>query len=89
MVTLEHITLSELQSILPALHLPANARLTITFEEPTAAVEVLKRKKAIEAMKKLKGSGNGNLVTVLLEERFGDSETDTSAGIESIKSGVH
>ena len=34
--------------------------------------EVLRRKKAIAAMKKLKGSGNGDLVSVLLEERRKD-----------------
>jgi hypothetical protein len=32
----------------------------------------LKRKRAIEAMQKLRGSGNGNLVNALLKEREKD-----------------
>jgi hypothetical protein len=35
--------------------------------------EVLRRKKAIAAMKKLRGSGNGNLLDVLLEDRQKDN----------------
>jgi hypothetical protein len=52
--------------------LPLDTRLTISFEDTEAAVEVLKRKKAIDAMSKLKGSGSGKLVAVLLEERRKD-----------------
>ncbi|MEK7275227.1 MAG: hypothetical protein AAB296_01655 [Candidatus Desantisbacteria bacterium] len=68
MSTVAYTTLSELQS----LNLPLQTRLAITFEDTETALEVLKRQNVIEAMKKLKGSGNGNLVTVLLEERKRD-----------------
>ena len=72
MSTLEHITISELQSILKEINLPLDTRITISFEDAKAALKVLKRKKAIDAMKKLKGSGTGNLVSVLLTERQQD-----------------
>lgn len=72
MSTLEHITLSELQSILKEINLPLDTRITISFEDTKAALEVLKRKKAIDAMKKLKGSGTGDLVSILLAERQQD-----------------
>jgi len=38
--------------------------------------KVFKQQKAIEAMKKLKGSGNGNLVSALLTEREKEIRTD-------------
>ncbi len=72
MSTLAHITLSEFQSLLHTVKLPSDTRLTITFEDQRSAVKILKRKRALEAMRKLKGSGNGNLVTVLLKEREED-----------------
>jgi len=71
MTTLENITVSEFKSWLNRTHLPAKTRLTVTFEEPTTA-EISKRKKATDAMQKLRGSGNGNLVIALLEEREKD-----------------
>jgi len=69
MSTIEHVTLAELQDLLHSLQLPPNTRLTIKFEDTQAAQKALKRHRAIKAMKKLKGSGNGNLVTALLAER--------------------
>jgi hypothetical protein len=69
MSTIEHVTLSELQDLLQSLQLPPETRLTVKFEDAQAVEKALKRQKAIEAMKKLKGSGNGNLVTALLTER--------------------
>ena len=72
MSTLEHITLSELQSILKDIRLPLDTRITISFDDAKAALKVLRRKKAIDAMQKLKGSGTGNLVSVLLKERQKD-----------------
>ena len=72
MSTLKHITLSELQSILKDINLPLDTRLTVSFEDAEAAVEALKRKKAIDAMNELKGSGTGKLVRILLEERQKD-----------------
>ncbi len=69
MSTLEHVTLSELQDLLQSLQLPPDTRLTVKFENAQAVEKALKRQKAVEAMKQLKGSGNGNLVTALLTER--------------------
>ncbi len=69
MSTIEHVTLSELQELLHSLQLPPDTRLTVKFEDAQAVQKALKRQKAIEAMKKLKGSGNGNLVAALLAER--------------------
>jgi len=69
MSAIEHVTVSELQDLLQSLKLPPETRLTIKFEDGQAAQKALKRQKAIEAMRKLKGSGNGNLVSALLTER--------------------
>ncbi len=69
---LEHITLRELGTILDELKLPEETRLTIIFEDQDMGLKALKRKKALEAMKRLKGSGNGNLVNALLRERKAD-----------------
>jgi hypothetical protein len=60
MTTLENITLSEFKSWLNRARLPAKTRLTVTFEDQ-AVIEILKRNSATEAMKKLRGSGNGKL----------------------------
>ncbi|MFQ5709344.1 MAG: hypothetical protein ACE5HO_17945 [bacterium] len=72
MSTLSSITLSELKSLLRSLKLPSDTKLSVTFEDEQANAEILKRKTAISAMKKLKGSGNGKLVSVLLKERQKD-----------------
>lgn len=72
MSTLENITLSEFKALLNRVKLPAKTRLTVTFENHQSALEILKRKRATEAMKKLRGSGNGNLVNALLNEREND-----------------
>ena len=72
MSTLAHITLSELQTLLHDIKLPLDTRLTVTFEDHKSALKVLKRRQALEAMQKLKGSGNGNLVAVLLKDREED-----------------
>ena len=72
MQTLENITLSEFQDLIDHVKLPVKTRFTITFEDEQSAFEILKRKRAIEAMKKLRGSGNGNLVATLLREREKD-----------------
>ena len=71
MTTLENITLSEFKSWLNHARLPAKTRLTVTFEDQVA-IDILKRKRATQAMKKLRGSGNGKLVTALLEDREKD-----------------
>ena len=69
MSTIEHVTLSELQNLLQSLHLPPDTRLTVKFENAQSVKKAVKRQKAVAAMKKLRGSGNGNLVTALLAER--------------------
>lgn len=69
MSTLEHVTLSELQNFLHSLQLPPETRLTVRFENAEAIERAVKRQKAVAAMQKLRGSGSGNLVEVLLTER--------------------
>ncbi|MCP4696636.1 MAG: hypothetical protein GY862_07285 [Gammaproteobacteria bacterium] len=69
MITLAHITLSEFESLARGVKLPLETRLTVIFEDDQTAVELVKQKKALEAMRRLRGSGNGNLVNVLLQER--------------------
>jgi hypothetical protein len=71
MSTAIDITLSEFQFFLKHLELPSETRLRIIFED-NAASEMLKRKRAIESMRKLRGSGNGNLLNALLREREKD-----------------
>jgi hypothetical protein len=73
MLALEHVTISELQDLLNALQLPTETRVTVTFEENDTAIKALKRQKAIIAMKRLRGSGNGKLVATLLKEREKDA----------------
>jgi hypothetical protein len=72
MQTIENITLSEFQDLINHVKLPTKTRLSVTFEDDQSAIEIVKRKRAIEAMKKLKGSGNGNLVSALLKDREKD-----------------
>lgn len=72
MSTLSSITLAEFKSLLRSLKLPSDTKLSVTFEDKKANAKIMKRKTAISAMNKLKGSGNGNLVSVLLEERQKD-----------------
>lgn len=66
------VTLSEFQSLLNYVRLPSETRLIISFEDDKSGIEILKRKRAIEAMQKLRGSGNGNLINALLRERKKD-----------------
>jgi len=73
MSTIEHVTLSELKKLLPSLRLPPDARLTVTIEDKQMAEKALKRQKALAAMRKLKGSGNGHLLATLLKERKRDA----------------
>lgn len=69
MPPIERVTLAELQDLLQSLKLPPDTRLTVEFEDAQVVQKIFKRQKAVEAMKKLKGSGNGNLVSALLTER--------------------
>ncbi len=72
MSTLSSITVSELKSLLRYYEFPPETKLSLTFEDEQTNVEIEKRQNAISAMEKLKGSGNGNLVSVLLDERQKD-----------------
>ncbi len=72
MQTMKHITLSELNEKFNSLHLPSGTRLTVTIEDKEIK-KPFDKQKGLEAMKKLKGSGNGNLVAALLKERRKDA----------------
>jgi hypothetical protein len=72
MSTVENITLSEFRDLLTHVKLPEKMRLTVTFEDNQSAAEILKKRRAFEAIHKLRGSGNGNLVKTLLKERSKD-----------------
>ncbi len=72
MTTAINVTLSEFNAILNNIRLPSETRLTVTFEDEKSGIEILRRKKAVEAMKKLRGSGNGKLLNALLHEREKD-----------------
>ncbi len=73
MPTLEHVTVLELQNLLQSL--PPETRLSVKFEEPEATKNALKRQKGLDAMKKLRGSGNGKLLEALLAERECDKRS--------------
>ncbi|MFQ5602165.1 MAG: hypothetical protein ACE5HS_02710 [bacterium] len=72
MPRIEHIPLSELEKIIQSLHLPKDTKVTLTIEDNDVTQKAVKRQKALEAMRKLRGSGNGNLVDILLQEREKD-----------------
>jgi hypothetical protein len=72
MSTVENITLSEFKDLLTHVKLPEKMRLTVTFEDNQSAAEILKKRRAFEAIHKLRGSGNGNLVKTLLKKRSKD-----------------
>jgi len=63
------MSLSELKIMLRSLQLPADTKLSITFEDGQDHAVTLKKQTAVSAMNKLKGSGNGYLVAALLTER--------------------
>ena len=70
MSTVEHVTVSQLEELLRSLRLPGDARVTVAFDDDDPVTEkALRRRKAEEAIKRLRGSGNGNLVAALLAER--------------------
>lgn len=72
MSTVINSTISELQLLLNQIELPSETRIRIIFEENNHACEIIKRKRVVEAMRKLRGSGNGNLLNALLTEREKD-----------------
>ncbi len=72
MATIEQVPLSELEKMLRTLNLPSDTRVTLKFEDNETAEKALRRKKALEAMKRLRGSGNGKLLETLLNEREKD-----------------
>jgi len=67
-----NVTLSELQTLINYIKLPSETRLILTFEDENSGIEIIRRKKAFDAMQKLKNSGNGNLINALLKEREED-----------------
>lgn len=69
----EFVTASELPDLLRSLQLPPDTRLKIIFEDDEVIQKAEKRRRALAAMQKLKGSGNGNLVAALLNERAKDA----------------
>ena len=71
MSTLKNITLSEFQLLTDHARLPSETLLTVIFDD-RSEMEILKQKRTFEAMKKLRGSGNGRLVEILLKERERD-----------------
>ena len=72
MTTLAHITVSDFTSLVQTTKLPLDTRITVTVEDDDAAMELVKRQKALAAMHKLRGSGTGHLVEILLQERQKD-----------------
>ncbi len=69
MTTLSNITLSEFEALAHTAKIPSETRLTVIIEDDKAAYELVKRQKALEAMKKLRGSGTGHLLESLLQKR--------------------
>jgi len=72
MTTLSSIKFSDLKDLLKSAKVPEDSRVTITFEDDRVGTEISKREKGLAAMKKLRGTGNGNLVKSLLEQRKKD-----------------
>lgn len=69
MSRLENVTLPDLQNFWNSMQLPSDIRFTVKFEEPAKIQKALKRQRALAAMAKLRGSGNGKLVDALFAER--------------------
>jgi hypothetical protein len=70
--TIEHITISEFKEKLNTLKLPSDTYITVTIEEKPGNKKRWDKQKALEAIEKLKGSGNGKLVEALLRDREKD-----------------
>lgn len=69
MSTFAHITVSEFQRLVQESRLPNDTKISVTFDDQQAEIEVLKYQRAYEALRKLKGSGNGRLSAALLQDR--------------------
>lgn len=66
----EYIRLSQLQEKLNNFRPPSDVPISGTIEEKKKNNKrVWKKQKALEAMKNLKGSGNGKLIKALLKDR--------------------
>jgi len=74
MATAIDISLKDFQTIIKSMNLPDETKVSLTLENELVAIEVQRKRKALEAIKKLKGSGTGNLIKVLLKERAKDLE---------------
>jgi len=71
MTQIKNINLSELHKKLDSLHFPSDAQLSVTIEGGKIKHK-WNRRKSMDAMKKLKGSGNGKLLDALIRERQDD-----------------
>lgn len=67
-----NVSFSELQEMSHQWNLPPDTKLKISFEDDEAAQKIIKTQNALEAIRKLKGTGNGNLINTLLKEREKD-----------------
>jgi hypothetical protein len=74
MSTLRDITLAELQEALRERGLSPETRVTVTLADSQNDSVDRKRQKALEAMQKLRGTGNGKLMATLQEERSRERE---------------
>ena len=69
MTTLFNITTSESKTLNQPPMPPSDTLCAIKMEDNHTSLQIMKRQKALAAMNKLKGSGNGCLVNILLKER--------------------
>jgi len=69
MTTIEHVRVSQIQETVDSLHLPADTRLTLIIEDREKTGQDFDQQEALDALEKLKGSGNGKLLDMLLQER--------------------
>jgi len=76
MHTLSHINVSEFQSLLRSVAIPSDTKVTVTFEDEPVALAVLRQQKGLEALRKLRGSGNGRLMAALMRERVKERKRD-------------
>ncbi len=72
MITLNHITLKEFEALARTNKLSSDTRLTVIVEDEQAEVRLRRRQQTQAALQKLRGSGNGRLMAVLLQERQTD-----------------
>ena len=67
-------TFAELKEILQAMDLPPQSCVAVSFEDEKDGQLFRQRMHALQAMKKLRSSGNGRLLTALYQERARERE---------------